>query len=136
MEAHGNSHSKGLQNVLYVEDDPDIRTIAVLALEKVGKLTVRACASGPEALAAAPSFQADLLLLDVMMPGMDGPTTLARLRELPQTAQTPVVFMTAKVQPAEAEHYRALGAIGVISKPFEPMRLAQQLRDLWTAAAA
>ena len=120
-----------LQRVLYVEDDGDIRTIALLALETVGGLQVRACSSGADAVQAAPEFAPQLLLLDVMMPGMDGPTTLARLRELPATASVPVVFMTAKVQASEVEQYRALGAIGVITKPFDPMTLARQVQDLW-----
>ncbi|RYY83161.1 MAG: response regulator, partial [Comamonadaceae bacterium] len=77
----------------------------------------------------------DLLLLDVMMPGMDGPTTLARLRERPGTARTPVVFMTAKVQASEIEHYKALGALGVVTKPFDPMGLAAQVQALWAGAA-
>jgi two-component system OmpR family response regulator len=126
--------SASLQRVLYVEDDPDIRTIAVLALEAVGGLTVRACASGAEALEAAEAFGPDLLLLDVMMPGMDGPTTLARLRERPSTAATPVVFMTAKVQASEIEHYKSLGALGVVTKPFDPMGLADVVKELWRQA--
>lgn len=123
--------SDSLQRVLYVEDDADIRTIALLALETVGGVEVKACPSGAEALEAARSFQPDLLLLDVMMPGMDGPTTLAGLRQLPLTAKVPVVFMTAKVQASEVEHYRSLGAVGVITKPFDPMTLASQVEDLW-----
>ena len=128
--------SDSLQRVLYVEDDADIRTIALLALETVGSLQVRACASGAEAIEAARGFEPDLLLLDVMMPGMDGPTTLARLRELPLAARAPVVFMTAKVQASEVAHYRSLGAIGVITKPFDPMTLATQVEDLWRQARA
>ena len=120
-----------LQRVLYVEDDADIRTIASMALEVVGGFTLQACASGAEALAAAEAFVPQLLLLDVMMPGMDGPTTLARLRELPATRDVPVIFMTAKVQASEVQHYRALGALGVISKPFDPMTLAAQVQALW-----
>jgi CheY-like chemotaxis protein len=120
-----------LQRVLYVEDDTDIRTIALMALETVGALQVRACASGAEAIEAAAGFGPDLLLLDVMMPGMDGMTTLARLREIPATAKTPVVFMTAKVQASEVEQYKALGAAGVITKPFDPMTLATQVEELW-----
>ncbi|HZY20277.1 MAG TPA: response regulator [Ramlibacter sp.] len=126
--------ARPLQRVLLVEDDADIRTIAALALETVGGLTLQACASGAEALACAPAFGADLLLLDVMMPGMDGPTTLARLRELPATATTPVVFMTAKVQGSEIAHYRSLGAVGVITKPFDPMSLANEVQVLWQQA--
>ena len=122
-----------LQKVLYVEDDADIRTIASLALETVGGLTLQACTSGAEALEHAVRFGPDLLLLDVMMPGMDGPTTLARLRELPSTRDAPVIFMTAKVQASEVQHYKALGALGVISKPFDPMTLASQVQALWSA---
>ena len=117
--------------ILYVEDEPDIRAVAQMALEAVGGFTVIACASGAQALAAAPTAQADLLLLDVMMPGMDGPSTLKALRALPATADTPVIFMTAKVQAAEVAHYRALGALDVIHKPFDPMDLSAQIGRIW-----
>lgn len=128
--------SSELHRILYVEDDPDIQAVASIALEVVGGFTLKACSSGAEALAAAHSgFDAQLLLLDVMMPEMDGPTTLARLRELAPTAQTPVVFMTAKVQASEVSFYKSLGALGVIAKPFDPMLLAQQVRALWEARA-
>ncbi len=124
-----------LKLVLYVEDDPDIQMVAQMALESVGGLTLRACSSGAEALAAAATCQPDLLLLDVMMPGMDGPSTLAALRKLPNTATTPVIFMTAKVQSSEVAHYRSLGALGVIAKPFDPMALASQVRALYATGA-
>jgi CheY-like chemotaxis protein len=120
-----------LARILYVEDEPDIRAVAQMALEAVGGFTVIACSSGSEALAAAPTAQADLLLLDVMMPGMDGPSTLKALRELPATAGTPVIFMTAKVQAAEVAQYRELGAIDVIHKPFDPMELSAQINSIW-----
>ena len=123
--------SKSLARILYVEDEPDIRAIAQMALEAVGGFTVIACASGSEALANALGANADLLLLDVMMPGMDGPSTLKALRELPGTAQTPVIFMTAKVQAAEVAQYRALGAMDVIHKPFDPMELSAQITRIW-----
>ena len=123
--------SKPLARILYVEDEPDIRAIAQMALEAVGGFTVIACASGSEALANAPGAGADLLLLDVMMPGMDGPSTLKALRELPATANTPVIFMTAKVQAAEVAQYRELGAIDVIHKPFDPMELSAQISRIW-----
>jgi two-component system OmpR family response regulator len=122
--------------VMYVEDDPDIQMVAQMALEVVGGLTLRSCSSGREAVEAAASCRPDLILLDVMMPDMDGPATLAALRQLPNTAATPVVFMTAKVQAAEVAHYKTLGALGVIAKPFDPMQLAQQVRDFWQQAAA
>jgi two-component system OmpR family response regulator len=123
--------AKELKRVLYVDDEDDIRTVAVMALEAVGGLAIVACGSGKEALAAAPGAAADLLLLDVMMPGMDGPATLAALRALPQTASTPVIFMTAKVQASEIAHYRSLGALDVIAKPFDPMTLADQVKAIW-----
>lgn len=122
-----------LSRILYVEDEPDIRAIAQMALEAVGGFTVIACASGQEALNAAPSSQAELLLLDVMMPGMDGPSTLKALREIPVTASTPVIFMTAKVQAAEVAAYKALGALEVIAKPFDPIELSAQIQTIWAA---
>lgn len=120
-----------LSRILYVEDDPDIQKIGQVALEVVGGFTVGLCRSGQEALDKAPDFQPQLILIDVMMPEMDGPTTLARLREMPQTATTPAVFLTAKVQPGEVAGYLKLGAIAVIAKPFDPMTLADQVRAIW-----
>ena len=122
---------KTLATILYVEDEPDIRAVAQMALEAVGGFTVIACASGAEALAAAPAAAVDLLLLDVMMPGMDGPSTLKALRDLPGCAGTPVIFMTAKVQAAEIAQYRELGALDVIHKPFDPMELSAQISSIW-----
>lgn len=124
-----------LCRILYVEDAPDIRIVAQMALQAVGGFTVISCASGQEALSAAPDARADLLLLDVMMPGMDGPSTLKALRELPATAHTPVIFMTAKVQAAEVALYKALGALEVIPKPFDPMELSAQIRRVWAEQA-
>ena len=124
-----------LERILYVEDEPDIRAVAKIALETVGGFMLNTCNCGAQALQDAEGFKPDLLLLDVMMPGLDGPSTLAGLRKLPQTASTPAVFMTAKVQAAEMAHYASLGVIGVIAKPFNPMTLAKELRELWTNAA-
>jgi CheY-like chemotaxis protein len=117
--------------VLYVEDDDGIRMIGEMALADVGGMRVRACASGDEALAAAQSFHPDLLVLDVMMPGMDGPATLKALRALPHVAAVPAVFMTAKIMPHEIEALKKLGAIEVVPKPFDPMTIAVTLRDIW-----
>ena len=122
--------STTLKKILYVEDEPDIRTIARIALETVGKLEVKVCASGQEALNEVAAFSPDCILLDVMMPGMDGPTTLAALRKLPGCAAIPAIFMTAKVQPAEVEQYKRLGAVGVIPKPFDPLKLAAKVKEL------
>lgn len=123
-----------LQKILFVEDDPDIQMVAQLALEAVGGYTVHMCSSGAEALAVAEQFAPDLILLDVMMPGMDGPTTLAELRKKPALAHIPVIFMTARVQRHEVEQYLALGAADVISKPFDPMTLSAQVAAIWTKA--
>ncbi len=120
-----------LQRILYVEDDPDIQAIAVMVLETIHGFTLEVCSSGNEAVQKAEAFNPDLILLDVMMPNMDGPETLERLREFPTLAVTPVVFMTAKVQPQEVQAYLDLGAVGVIAKPFDPMILADQLREIW-----
>lgn len=122
-----------LQRILYVEDEPDIQAVAKLALEMVGGFAVKVCSSGEEALREAEAFAPDMILLDVMMPGMDGPSTLKALRALPSLADIPVAFMTAKVQPAEVAHYRTLGARDVIAKPFDPMTLASQVRAIWEA---
>jgi two-component system, OmpR family, response regulator len=123
--------SAELKRILYVDDEPDIRTVARMALETVGRFTVKLCASGAEALGEAPGFAPDLILLDVMMPEMDGPATLAALRQLPECATTPVVFLTAKVQSSEVEDLKSLGAIEVVAKPFKPMQLPQTLREIW-----
>lgn len=120
-----------LNRILYVEDEPDIQAVTKLALEEIGGFRLEVCGNGDEALAKAVDFAPDLLLLDVMMPGMDGPTTLKALRELPELANTPAIFMTAKVQPHEVEEYKALGAIDVIAKPFDPMTLSENLRNIW-----
>ncbi len=122
-----------LERILYVEDEPDIQAIAKLALEQVGGFEVLICSSGAEALERAAGFTPDLLLLDVMMPGMDGPQTLAALRQVPELASTPAVFLTAKVLPAEVERYKEMGALDVIPKPFDPMTLSDQVRKVWMA---
>ncbi len=123
-----------LQRILYVEDEPDIRAVAKLALEVVGGFTVKICCSGEEALREVEAFAPDMILLDVMMPGMDGPTTLTKLRQLPALDPVPIAFMTAKVQPQEVAHFKSLGAVDVIPKPFDPMTLSNQVQALWRAA--
>jgi len=121
-----------LKKILYVEDEPDIQEVAKIALESVGGFILKVCSSGEEALKNAEEFSPQLLLLDVMMPGMDGPTTLAELRKLATIAAVPAIFMTAKVQPQEIEHFKSLGAIDVIAKPFDPMTLATTIRNSWS----
>ncbi|MDH5204335.1 MAG: response regulator [Hylemonella sp.] len=120
-----------LERILYVEDEPDIQAVAKLALEMLGGYAVTMCGNGEEALAQVEQFEPQLILLDVMMPGMDGPTTLKRLRENPDTARIPVIFLTAKVQPQEVAQYQALGALDVLAKPFDPMTLSVQVQQIW-----
>jgi DNA-binding response OmpR family regulator len=123
--------SPSLNRILLVEDEPDIQAVARLALEAVGGFTVKICGSGQEALNEVEAFSPDVILLDVMMPGMDGPATLTALRRLARCVDTPVCFMTAKVQPQEIAHYKSLGALDVIPKPFDPMALSAQVLAIW-----
>ncbi|MDH5355650.1 MAG: response regulator [Gammaproteobacteria bacterium] len=120
-----------LRRILYVEDEPDIRAVTKVALEKIGNFEVKICASGQEALECAQAFSPDLFLLDVMMPGMDGPETLTALREISQLKEIPAMFMTAKIQVQEVEELKTMGVIDVISKPFDVLKLSEQLRESW-----
>jgi CheY-like chemotaxis protein len=115
--------------ILHVDDEPDIREIVDLSLGLNPDFEVRAAACGADAIAIAAEWSPFLILLDVMMPGMDGPTTLAHLRKDPRTADIPVLFMTARAQEREVQQFIALGAQGVISKPFDPMTLAFLVRS-------
>src|SRR5256885_8242586 len=106
---------KDLSKILMVEDEPDIQAVARIALEAVGGFQVEMCGSGREALERMSTVAPDLVLMDVMMPGMDGPSTLQALRANPDTAGFPIIFMTAKVQSHEVTRYIDLGALGVIA---------------------
>lgn len=120
-----------LERILLVDDEADIRQVARLALEALGGFQVTECSSGLTAPEAALTHEPHLILMDVMMPGRDGPETLKVLRATPGLPAIPVVFMTAKVQPQEVAAFRALGALDVIPKPFDPMTLAQTVRRIW-----
>jgi CheY-like chemotaxis protein len=122
--------------VLHIDDESDILEIAAASLGLDPELEVRDSISGADGLAAAVEWRPDLILLDVMMPGMDGPATLRHLRENPQTADIPVVFMTARAQTRELDHFKSLGAGGVIVKPFDPMTLAASVRNYMHPAQA
>lgn len=115
--------------ILHVDDEPDIRAVVDLALALNPEFEVRGCASGAEAIAAAAEWSPFVILLDVMMPEMDGPATLTRLRKNLQTSAIPVLFMTARAQTREIAQLIALGAQGVIAKPFDPMTLASELNS-------
>ncbi|WP_322407094.1 response regulator [Idiomarina sp. PL1-037] len=121
-----------LKRVLLVDDEPDIQAIAKLSLEKVGGFTSLICSSGHEAIDQISGFKPDIVLLDVMMPDLDGPNTLKQLQEKNLLNDTPVVFFTAKVLNSEIEELKELGAEDVISKPFDPMTLPTQLKDIWS----
>ena len=123
-----------LNRILHVEDDHCIQAVAKVALETVGGFKVLSCESGRQALDQVQAFAPNLILLDVMMPDMDGPATLKQLAKLVDLQRIPVVFMTAKVQLKEIEFYRSLGARDVIVKPFDPMLLAGQIKQIWEAS--
>ncbi len=118
------------KRVLIVDDEEDIREVAQLSLEMTRGWAVLAAASGAEALDRAAAERPDAILLDVMMPGMDGPTVVGRLRENPATADVPVVLLTAKVQQADHHRFAGLGVAGVLQKPFDPMLLGDELASL------
>lgn len=123
--------SKELKRILYVDDETILHQMTRLTLERMGGFQVEIAASGAEALEKAPAYGPDLILLDVMMPGMDGPETFGRLRGIDAVKEVPVVFITAKAQPQEVERFRALGAAGVLTKPFDPKQLCADLRAIW-----
>jgi CheY-like chemotaxis protein len=120
-----------LAKVCYVEDDEDIQRIVRMSLERIGKLTVEVVGDPMVAIERMKAFTPDLVLLDWMMPGMDGPTLFKKMKEYPETASLPAVFITAKASQTELDDLIRMGAIGTISKPFSPKDLPDQLRALW-----
>lgn len=122
-----------LHSVLYVDDDPDICAVVQAALSLLADLEVRTAASGEIGIDLAFELRPDLILMDVMMPGLDGPSTFKRMRESPLLACIPVIFLTAKVLPAEVARFFQLGAIGVIGKPFDPTKLCDDVLTLWNS---
>lgn len=118
-----------MTRILYVDDEADIREIAQMSIELDPALEVRTCASGAEAVEQAAAWRPQLVLLDVMMPGMDGPTVFSHLRGAPETAAIPIVFITARTQASEIQTFLDLGALGVLAKPFDPMTLAARVRE-------
>lgn len=120
--------------VLLIDDEDDIRRIASLSLTRLGRMEVTDTSDPDEALRRASASPPDVILLDVMMPGRDGPTVLAELRALPATRAIPVVFLTARTGAEDVGRLKALGAIGVLPKPFNPATLAHELRALLEGA--
>ena len=122
-----------LEKILFVDDDPDMHGMAQVALEMVGGFQLCRCLSGTEALIKGPGFLPDLILLDVVMPDMDGPATFAALKSTALLDSVPVVYLTARSDPEEVAAYKASGILGVIHKPFDPMKLAEDLNNIWNA---
>lgn len=122
-----------LKRVLHVDDDLDIRTITKLALEVVGDFEILQCSSGVQALEESAEFSPELFLLDYMMPNMDGETTYHNLRKMAGFEEVPVIFMTARAHGDFTEKLKEKGALGIISKPFDPMLLSDRLHDIWNS---
>ena len=122
-----------MHRVCCVEDDEDIRRIVRLSLEKIGGMRVEMVGDPALAIDRIIAFRPDLVMLDWMMPGLDGPALFRRMREVPATRALPVVFITAKASQRELAELKALGAAGAISKPFAPKELPDQLRAIWHA---
>ncbi|MDE0766288.1 MAG: response regulator [Amylibacter sp.] len=120
-----------LVRILYAEDEPDIQQLVSLVLETLGGFTLKTCSSGSEAVNEVESFAPQLLLFDVMMPDLDGPSALKQIRAMERYKAIPAVFMTAKVQLDEVQGYLDMGAVSVIAKPFDPMTLAEQIQKAW-----
>ena len=123
--------TRPLQKILYVEDDEDIQRIVRMSLERVGKMTVEVVGDPMVAIERLLAFGPDLVMLDWMMPGMDGPTLFRKMKERPETSAYPVIFITAKASQRELDELKTLGAAGTISKPFSPKDLPDQLRAVW-----
>lgn len=124
-----------LKRILYVEDDPSIAEVVEMTLSDFGGYEVKHCDRGQKALDAVEDYMPDLILMDVMMPNMDGCTTLKHLQAMDAVKHIPVVFMTAKAQLHEQQEYLAAGAKGVLVKPFDPMTLCDQVEAIWAAEA-
>jgi CheY-like chemotaxis protein len=120
-----------LNRICYVEDDEDIQRIVRMSLERVGKMTVAVVSDPTQAIEAISEFKPDLVMLDWMMPVMDGPTLFKQMKLRPETSALPVVFITAKASSRELDELKTLGAAGTISKPFNPKDLPDQLRAIW-----
>lgn len=120
-----------LEKILYVEDEADIVAITKIALEEMGGYKLCICNSGKQALSEIKKFKPDLVIIDVMMPEMDGPMIFKALRQIPEFVDTPVIFLTAKTQAHEIKSYLELGVLSVITKPFDPVTLADKIEHIW-----
>jgi CheY-like chemotaxis protein len=122
-----------LNRICYVEDDEDVQRIVRMSLERVGKMTVAVVSDPTQAIATIAEFRPDLVMLDWMMPVMDGPALFRQMKLRPETSALPVVFITARASQRDLDELKTLGAAGTISKPFSPKDLPEQLRAIWAA---
>jgi CheY-like chemotaxis protein len=122
---------KQLKKILYAEDEPDVQTVVELTVQTMSDYEIKVCDNGKRLLECVEEYNPDLILLDVMMPEMDGPTTFKNLQENIKTKAIPVVFMTAKAQIHEIEIFKETGIWGVITKPFDPMNLCNEIAKIW-----
>lgn len=120
-----------LKKILYAEDEPDVQTIVELTVQTMSEYQIKICNNGKELLKCVSEFNPDLILLDVMMPEMDGPTTFKNLQSKENTKDIPVIFMTAKAQVHEIEIFKEIGVVGIITKPFDPMNLCDEIQAIW-----
>lgn len=120
-----------LNKILYVEDDLHIQNVVAMSLEDIGGFELKICSSGAEALKKVSDYDPDLFLLDIMMPVMDGVMLLKEIRKIPEYAEKPALFITAKIQTHEVLSYSKLGILGVIAKPFDPITISDTIRNLW-----
>lgn len=125
---------KELKRILYAEDEPDVQTVVELTVQTMSNYEIKICDNGKRLLECVEEYNPDLILLDVMMPEMDGPTTYKNLQENPNTKNIPVVFMTAKAQVHEIETFKETGILGVITKPFDPINLCSEIEGVWNGS--
>lgn len=123
---------KELKKILYAEDEPDVQTVVELTIQTMSDYQIKICDNGKKLLDCIGEYNPDLILLDVMMPEMDGPTTFKNLQLDDNTKNIPVVFMTAKAQVHEIETFKEIGVLGVITKPFDPINLCEEIREIWS----
>ena len=128
--------TRELRRILCIDDERDILDVAQMCLETVGGYTATCCNSAGEALQRVAQIKPDIILLDVMMPQMNGPDAFAALQAIPEIRDVPVVLMTARIQPSEVKAYMKLGVAAVIAKPFDAMTLAGDVRAIWEARHA
>lgn len=120
-----------LTKILYAEDEIDVQTVVELTIQSMSDYEIKVCDNGKRLLECVNEYNPDLILLDVMMPEMDGPTTFKHLQSTEATKNIPVIFMTAKAQVHEVETFKEIGALGVITKPFDPMSLCDEIKEIW-----